>query len=145
MPIKLVDSPPTVEELIHNLRYADLALEEAKKAKEAASKALQDHLLATQFKSKTVSASWDPSKSLRAVYVANNRITINEEGLRKAIGAAAFKKVSITKVDRSLLEDAISQNELDPQIVKQFIKVDSHPYIRVSEIVTPEETDEPTS
>ena len=65
--------------------------------------------------------------------VASERTVIDEDGLKKGMGAKAWNKFTIRKLDRSKLERAISDGSVDPVLVARHsvVKRDT-PHIRIS-------------
>lgn len=83
-------------------------------------------------------AAWvDGGKYYQATIVSPEQIDVDEAGLRKEIGAVAFRKLSFEKLDRKKLEAALSEGTLDPQVVGKYLHTkDAKPYIRFTEGVT---------
>lgn len=128
--IQLTNDDP--ETLLHLLYNATQREKEAKERREALQEMVVELLRSEQHKSKTVDSDFDPTKRLRAVYVANRRVKVaNEAGLKKAIGAAAFKKVCEQKVSMSLLDAAITTGTLDAMIVQQYLEATEAPNVRL--------------
>lgn len=50
---------------------------------------------------------------------ARTTLTIDEPGLKKALTAKVFNKLTRSVLDRAKLEDAINQGEVDPAVVAQ--------------------------
>lgn len=87
----------------------------------------------------------DGGKYYQATVVSPEKVDVDEAGLRKEIGAVAFRKISVQKLDRKLLEAALESGALDPQIVGKHLHTkESRPYIRYTEGVT-DDADEPTN
>lgn len=57
-----------------------------------------------------------------ATYTQRTTNQINEQGLRKALGARAYDKFTVKKLDRRALEQAMSDGDVDPMIVAKFVE-----------------------
>lgn len=57
-----------------------------------------------------------------ATYTQRTTNTINEEGLRKALTARVFDRFTVKKLDRKALEKAMTDGEVDPVVVAQFVE-----------------------
>jgi hypothetical protein len=78
--------------------------------------------------------SW-PLDNHRFTIVQAERVKINEDGLRKALGARAFNKLTIRKVDQKKVTEALTQGEIDPVVVSQYTEaVLNRPSIRITEV-----------
>lgn len=49
--------------------------------------------------------------------------TFDELGLKKALGARQFNKLTVSKLDRGKLEEAIQAEQIDPAVVAQYTKI----------------------
>jgi ATP-dependent helicase YprA (DUF1998 family) len=70
----------------------------------------------------------------KVTMVRPETMTFDENGLRKALGAKVFNKLTTAKLDRKKLEKAIESGEIDPVVVAQnttLILQNTH--IRVTE------------
>jgi hypothetical protein len=67
--------------------------------------------------------------------VAAERTVIDEDGLKKGLGAKAWNKFTIKKLDRSKLEAALNDGSVDPVLVARHsvVKKDT-PHIRISTV-----------
>jgi hypothetical protein len=67
--------------------------------------------------------------------VAAERTVIDEDGLKKGLGAKAWNKFTIRKLDRSKLEAALNDGSVDPVLVARHsvVKKDT-PHIRISSV-----------
>lgn len=81
----------------------------------------------------------DDGQEVQARIRSNELLKFNEAGLKKALGARAFNKLTKpAQLDRKKLEDAIVAGEVDPVLVAQFSETKlTSPYIQFSE-PTPE-------
>lgn len=79
------------------------------------------HDLVSEFKRadrKSISVS-DGTHTIRATYTPTSRITIDEDKLKKALGAKAWNKVTDRSLNKSKLEEAIASGEIDANVVAQ--------------------------
>jgi hypothetical protein len=107
------------------------ASDEAQARLKAAQKALIQKMTREQRKSFT---SQDGGKQYKVTFVQNIRNVIDEPGLKKAMGAVAFRKVCKQSIDRKLLEEALEKGTADPMVVGQFVKeVPSEPFLKFTE------------
>lgn len=130
MKLRIVKSGDENVELEHFLE-TQKQLAEAQQAHRMASQALMERMTREQRKSYTKE---DGGKRYRVTYVQNMRTQINEAGLKKAMGAVAFRKICKQVVDRKALEEALTQGTADPNVVGQYlIEVPSAPFIKFTE------------
>lgn len=57
-----------------------------------------------------------------ATYTQRSTTQINEQGLRKALGARVFDKYTIKKLDRKAMEKAMEEGVVDPTTVAQYVE-----------------------
>lgn len=81
----------------------------------------------------------DDGREVQARIRSNELLKFNEAGLKKALGARAFNKLTKpAQLDRKKLEEAIVAGEVDPVLVAQYSETKlTSPYIQFSE-PTPE-------
>jgi len=98
-------------------------------------KLLEEELAARMVKEQRKSAELhDGGKLVRVTYVQGETTSIDEAGLKKALGAAEFRKYTQEKLDKKKLEDALDRGDVDPIVVGQYVKVNpSRPYLRFTE------------
>lgn len=72
-------------------------------------------------------------KVVRGTLASTTRMKWDEDGLKKAIGAEAFKKVTTPKVDAKKMREAISMGVVDPNKVAMHCTESHSYYIRTSE------------
>ena len=110
------------------LAEAVLEYEDAKAAEAAATERRQDAqdrvatlLESAGYKSQTVDYGDRRLRVTRSQsdYIAN----VDEKGLKKALGAKVWRKVTVTKLSQPLLKSAIERGEVDPLIVGQYLEV----------------------
>lgn len=76
----------------------------------------------------------DGDKQYKMTFVANDRVSLDEEGLKKALPAKLWKRVTKEVLDRKKLEDAVNSGEVTPEIVGAYTSVSrTKPYIRFTE------------
>lgn len=61
-------------------------------------------------------------RKFSATYTQRTTNEIDESGLRKALTASVFDKFTVKKLDRKALERAMSDGDIDPVVVAQFVK-----------------------
>lgn len=97
----------------------------------AAQKTLIQKMTREQRKSLTTQ---DGGKQYRVTYVQNMRNNIDESGLKKALGAVAFRKVCKQVIDRKVLEQAMEDGSVDPMVVGQYVTtLPSEPFLKFTE------------
>lgn len=134
MKIKRNDS---VDDLIEQYATAKAYLADAEAQVKYAGKKLTEYMAANQRKSLSRK---DGGKIYRVTYVQNTSTQINEEGLKKALGAKQFHKLTTEKLDRKKLSDAMDSGEVDPMIVGAHVTEKlSAPFIRFTEGVDKED------
>lgn len=71
----------------------------------------------------------------RVAVVVSERLSVNEQSLRKAITAPVFDKLCDLKLNRQKLELAIAEGRVDPVVVATYTtKTENRPYLRVTMI-----------
>jgi len=62
---------------------------------------------------------------VRYVTTATSRTTtkVDEQGLKKALGARTFNKLTKPVLDKAKLETAINEGDVDAAIVSQYVEV----------------------
>lgn len=67
-------------------------------------------------------------------FVQNERVILDEKGLRKALTAKVFDSYTDKVLNKKRLEAAMEAEEVDPMTVSKYVStVKSNPYIRYSE------------
>jgi hypothetical protein len=70
----------------------------------------------------------------RATLVKSETVKVNEAGLKKAIGARVFNKLTKAVLDKKKLEEAVEAGAIDPVILAQNSQVvEGKPFIRLTE------------
>jgi hypothetical protein len=76
----------------------------------------------------------------KATVVRGNITTYNEAGLKKALGAATWNKITKKVLDRPKLEQAVNDGEIDINVVAAHAEVKpKKPYVSFSKINDDEE------
>ena len=110
---------------------------EANRRLELATQALTEKMEREQRKTYTVR---DGGKYRKVTYVQNTTTVVNEDGLKKEIGARAFNKLTTAKLDRKKLETALTDGTIDPFTVgKHTEEKPSKAFIRYTEGVADDE------
>lgn len=91
---------------------------------------------------KTISAN---NGDLTGTLVKGSVITIDEDALKKALGATLWKKVTKQVLDKERLEAHIVTGDVDPNVVASVsAEKDRKPYIRVSGTFRPKKPAAPS-
>ena len=118
----------TDEDLLRRYAEARRAEEEAHNSRLLVEEELMASMVKDQRKSTEVE---DGGKRYRVTYVQGETSSVNEDGLRKALGAVTFRKYTVQRLDKKKLEDAMDSGDLDPVLVGQFVTVKpSKPFLR---------------
>src|SRR3954471_2178488 len=108
MPIRLVRDIPQAQEqswgeLIHDLDLATREAENAENRRRAMQERVKARLLTERLKSQVVDNPLNADEQLKAVYVANRRLSVDDAKVRTVLGRS-FRKVQSDAVDKSKLE-----------------------------------------
>jgi hypothetical protein len=91
---------------------------------------------------KSTSSEWDGVK-YTTTSTSRTNTKFDELGLKKALGARQFNKLTIAKLDKTKLEQAIEAGEVDPAIVAQHTEITpGAPTIRLTKKAASDEADE---
>jgi hypothetical protein len=137
MVLTLVDDesgPVEMTDLIHELKVATDALEDAKRAKDYWQRRVEEELVAREEKTETVPYDKDDTKSLRAVRVSNRRFRVDTTGLIKKFGKRAVNPVlKDPEVDKAKLDAALKDPEsgFTKEGVVDYVHYDDHPFVRL--------------
>jgi hypothetical protein len=67
-------------------------------------------------------------------YVQAHTTVIDEAGLRKALGARAFDRYTIKKLDRKAMEKAMDEGKVDPITVSRYVTLQPNkPHLSLTE------------
>lgn len=82
----------------------------------------QDRLIKQMEQDQRKSFRWTSDGVSRAItYVQAHTTVIDEAGLRKALGAKAFDRYTIKKLDRKAMEKAMDEGKVDPVTVSRYV------------------------
>lgn len=133
--------PMNVTEALNQYRIARINMDYAKGQLELCEKDLVEAMAAVHQKSATLRTG---ETQIKVTYVQNSTVKVNEEGLRKALGARVFNKYTVRKIDKNKLETGIATGEVDGVVVSQYCEIkSSKPYIRYTEGAASEPSDQP--
>lgn len=111
------------------IQAQDLAAEANAAVKELQSELLE---LLAQHRRKSYSVPRG-NHIFKATRVSSSRTSVNEEGLKKELGARLFNKATKRVLDKAKLEKMMDEGQVDPMIVGKHVVVkDSNPYIKIS-------------
>lgn len=83
---------------------------------------LQERLIKQMEQDQRKSYRWDADGARHTLtYVQSRTTTIDEKGLRKALGAKTFDRYTVKKLDRKAMENAIDAGDVDPVTVSRFV------------------------
>ena len=120
-------SKQKMQDLAIQLAVAKTNLQQAKDACSALERELCVMLEIEQLKSLTAGDH-------RVTYVRQTRVKVDEAGLRKALGAKVYDKFTDKKLNRSKLEKALDNGEVDATAVSPYVKEEvGSPYILITE------------
>jgi len=103
-------------EYVRARQAADQANEQVKKAEAQLIAILEEQEL------KSTSGEIDGVK-YTSTSTSRTSTTFDEGGLKKALGARQFNKLTVAKLDRQKLEEAIQADQVDPAVVAQYTKI----------------------
>ncbi len=126
----MTDNQEVFETLTLRLREAKDRLEQATKVFDETKQSLTK--LMEVYKRKTVRAT-DGVLLIQATYKQNSQVIIDEEGLRKRMGAPVFDGFTFKKLDRKKLEQALDDDEALRLAVAPFVTTKkSAPFIQLT-------------
>jgi hypothetical protein len=118
------------ETLVLEWQVADAALKIAKERFDKVTNELAQDMLVQEIKSDLVCVR---GSDYKVTVVAGETMRIDDEGLRKAMGAVKFRKIVKTKVDRGLLEKAIKDGLIDISNAAAFVSITPNkPFVKVT-------------
>lgn len=75
------------------------------------------------------------NKAYKATLVQGTTVKYNEPGLKKALGAQVWRKVTKQVLDKKKLEDLVQEGEIDVHVIAENSVVnDNKPYVRVTPV-----------
>lgn len=91
-------------------------------------------LLMEEDQNKTLTAPVQGTK-YRVTYVRGNRISVNSDGLRKALGTKKWNLVTEKKFSKARLEKALDDGKIEATEVSPYVtEVENAPFLRISEV-----------
>lgn len=73
-------------------------------------------------------------QGVRATLMKQSEYRFDEPGLKKALGARVWNKLTVAKLDKKKLEAAMANGDVDPVVVAAYAaEKESAPYIRLTE------------
>lgn len=119
-----------INELVAEWQIAKEAKEIAEERFDKIQNELSQYMLVNEIKSDLVSVS---GKDYKVTVVAAESARVDSEGLKKAMGAVAFRKVCKQRVDNKLLEKAIADGVVSAEVASKFVTIQQNtPYARVT-------------
>jgi hypothetical protein len=129
---QLADQEDEVTALVAEVNLAATELAEAKRRHDELKAALVKTLDDRGERSLYVSID---GKAYKATVVRSERAKVDEEELRKAIGARKFNAITVRKVSMEMLTWAMSTGKIDPAVASQHITlVPSSAYPKITEV-----------
>lgn len=123
-------APDQLQGLILNLQNAKVQVEAMQQALAHAQGALTRYM--EEHQRKTVRTSAD-GYILQATYKQQTSVKIDEPGLRKKMGASAYDKYTMKKLDRKKLEAALDDDAALRLVVAPYVNVTkSAPFIQLT-------------
>jgi len=123
---------------VHELK---LSAEHAKNVFEKAQLELIDYMKANQRKSAVVQHG--DEEKLRATLVTPERLKVDEPALKKAVGYKLWGKITVPKLDRKKLEEAVLLGDIDPVVVSQCSQIaETKAYITFKVVPIGDDNDE---
>lgn len=105
-------------------------VEKMQEAFAKAQRALADYMETHQRKTVKIT---DEGFLFQATYSRQTSVKIDEDGLRKKMGAKEFDQYTVKKLDRKALEQALDDNEALQLTVAPFVSTtQSEPFIRLT-------------
>lgn len=129
-----------LDDLVEARQAAQEALIKAQDEFDDADRAVTAFMKSEQMKTSDVTVS---GKDFKVTLIERETMRIDEKGLKDYIGARAFNKVCVKKVDRKLLETAVTDPSfpLNVEGLSKFVTITtSKPFLRITEH---EEVDQP--
>jgi hypothetical protein len=121
-----------IEELVAEWQIADATLKAAKERFDKVTNELAQHMLVNEIKSDLVCVRGEDYK---VTVVAAESTSVDSEGLKKAMGAVAYRKVCKSRVDTKLLETAIRDGVVSAETVASYVTIKNNtPYVRVTTV-----------
>jgi len=121
------------EELVLEWQVADATFKAAKERFDKVTNELAQEMLVQEIKSDLVCVRGDDYK---VTVVQGETTRVDDDGLKKAMGAVKFRRVTKTKVDTKLLEKAVKDGLVDIDTVAAFVSITPNkPFVKVTRVV----------
>ena len=134
---KPADYAEVLAALTERLKDSKIVLDEAEEANRQIQAEIMSLMAAHGVKTGTVALD---DARYRVTTVQNERLNIDEPGLRKALSAPVFDKLCLLKLDRTKLELAIAEGRIDPIVVASHTShQQNRPYVKLSLIAGSEQ------
>jgi hypothetical protein len=118
------------DEMVAEWQIADATNKAAKERFDKITNELAQYMLLNEIKSDLVCVRGDDYK---VTVVAAETVRVDEEGLRKAIGAVAYRRICKQKVDNKLLDAAVRDGVLSLDTVAEHVTIKKNtPHVRVT-------------
>jgi hypothetical protein len=72
---------------------------------------------------KSSSIEEDGVKHTVTIAAPRTTVSYDEEGLKKALGAKAYQKITVNKLDKAKLETAVQNGDIDTRVVAQHASI----------------------
>lgn len=105
-----------LDRLVEDLSYSREKRKEYEKVEKSAQAELVRQFKDRQTKSHSVS---DGTHVVKATHVASSRVSVNEDKLIAALSEEDWEKISVRKLDKEKLEEAIVNGEIDAELVAE--------------------------
>jgi hypothetical protein len=122
------DDEESLEDLTLRAHQIDQEFKALKRESEAVNRELMQRL--TDARSRAHTMPYTDGKRLRVVRVANARMSVDESGLRKELGARLFNTITVRKVDLEQLNVAVMEGRIKKEEVSAYVSTNEHPYVR---------------
>lgn len=120
----------TTAELLVDLKRAKAVRDEAD---EMVTAITEDLVAAMKKEGTTTLKCRDDKDAITGTLVEATRVLIDEDRLKKNLGARMWDRVTKKVLDKPKLEDAIARGDVDPNVVAQCSEVKANrPYVKVT-------------
>lgn len=121
----------TLDEMVAEWQIAKATVETAQERFDHLTNEITAYMITEGVKSDLVRVR---DKEWKVTVVQTERVKVDDDHLIKMIGKRLYNKVSIRKVDKKLLDDAIKEGAIDPAMISNSVVIStSKPFMRVTE------------